>query len=205
VRRAGASENVPGLAYNLVQVSRWAVDQPSTVSTAMLPKVRAALAAASPKLRERAAWVFWVWTAGQKDETFDHAKRWRSEVGPVFDRIWPLDANARDPDASRNLVMMALESGDAFPDAVEAIRDVVMPYDVVTIAGWLQGQPAHQQATTGHPRAFLRLLNAVLSADMGAIPPDLGLVLDDCLAADPSVRSDPAFVRLDALRRRQAT
>ena len=89
--------------------------------------------------------------------------------------------------------MMALESGEAFPDVVEVIRDVVVPYDVVTIAGWLQGQPAcrgHDRAST---RAFLRLLNAMLSADMGAIPPDLGPVLDECLAADPSVRSDPAF------------
>jgi hypothetical protein len=204
-QRAGATENLPGLAYNLVQVSRWGVDHPSTVSTGLLPKVRAALAIASPKLRERTAWVFWVWMAGQKDETFDHAERWRLETGPVFDRIWPLDANARDPDASRNLVMMALESGDAFPDAVEAIRDVVVPYDVVTIAGWLQGQPAHQKATTGHPLAFVRLLNAVLSADTAALPLDLGPVLDECLAAKPSVRSDPAFVRLDALRRRQAS
>ena len=102
-------------------------------------------------------------------------------------------------------MFMALECGEAFPDAVEAICDVVVPYEVVTIAGWLQGQQSHRDATTGHPRAFLRLLNAVLSADAVAIPPDLGAVLDECLAATPSVRSDPAFVRLDALRRRSAT
>jgi hypothetical protein len=100
---------------------------------------------------------------------------------------------------------MALECGDAFPDAVDAIRDVVVPYEVVTIAGWLQGQPTHQEATTRHPRAFLRLLNAVLSAETAAIPPDLGAVLDECLAADVSLRSDPSFIRLDALRRRQTT
>lgn len=203
-RRAGATENMPGLAYNLVQVSRWAIDQRSTVSAPLLPKVRAALATASPKLRERTAWVFWVRMAGEKGETFDHAERWRSEVGPLFDRIWPLDANVRDPDTSRNLVFMALECCDAFPEAVEAIRDVVMPYDVVTIAGWLQGQPSHREATTGHPRAFLWLLSAVLSVETAA-PPDLSAVLDECLAADPSVRSDPAFARLDALRRRSAT
>jgi hypothetical protein len=99
---------------------------------------------------------------------------------------------------------MALECGDAFPDAVEAIRDVVVPYEVVTIAGWLQGQATHQEATTGHPRAFVRLLNAVLSADTAALPSDLGAVLDECLAADRNVRSDPAFARLEALRRRSA-
>jgi hypothetical protein len=205
VRRASASENIAGLAYNLVQVSRWAIDQPSSVSASLLPKVRAALAAASPKLRERTAWVLWVRMAGEKDETLDRAERWRSEVGRVFDHIWPLAANARDSEASRNLVMMALECCDAFPDAVEAIRDVVAPYDVVTIAGWLQGQPAHQEATAGHSRAFLRLLDAVPAPETAAIPPDLGSVLDECLAADDSLRGDPSFIRLDALRRRWAT
>lgn len=204
-RRAGATENVPGLAYNLIQVARWASDHPSIKAAAVLTKVRAALATASPTLRERTAWAFWFWMAGPKEEPFDHAARWRAEVGPVFDRIWPLDATARDPGASRNLVRMALESGDAFPEAVEAIRDVVMPYEVVTISGWLQGEQSHREATTGHPSAFLRLMNAVLSADTAALPPDLGPVLDECLAADPSVRSEPAFVRLDALRRRQAS
>jgi hypothetical protein len=48
-------------------------------------------------------------------------------------------------------------------------------------------------------------MNAVLSADAAAIPPDLGAVLDECLAADSSVGSDSAFLRLDALRRRSAT
>lgn len=205
VRRAGPNENIAGLAYNLVQVSRWAIDQPPSASGSLLPQIRAGLAATSSKLRERTAWVFWVRMAGEKDETFDHAERWRSEVGRVFDHIWPLDANARDPDTSRNLVMMALECGGAFPDAVEAIRDVIVPYDVVTIAGWLQGQPAHREVTAGHPRTFLRLLNAVLAAEMATIPPDLGTVLDECVAADRSLRSDPSFGRLDALRRRQAT
>lgn len=142
---------------------------------------------------------------GKEGETFDRAERWHSEVGPVFDHIWPRDANARDPEASRNLVFMALECGDAFPEAVEAIRLVVVPYDVATIGGWLQGKQAYKEATTAHPRAFVRLVSAVLSADTAALPPDLGMVLDECLAADPSVQSDPAFSRLETLRRRSAT
>lgn len=39
VRRAGPSENIAGLAYNLLQFSRWAIDQPPGVSTVLLPKV----------------------------------------------------------------------------------------------------------------------------------------------------------------------
>jgi hypothetical protein len=205
VRRAGPKENLGGLAWKLFEVSRWAIDQPSSISAALLPKVRAALAAALPKLRERTAWALWVRMVGEKGETFVRAERWRTEVGRVFGHIWPLDANARDPNASRNLVLMALECGDALPEAVEAIRPVVVPYEIVTIAGWLQSQPAHKETTTEHPRAFVWLMNAVLSADTADIPSDLGAVLDECLAADPSVRSDPAFVRLETLRRRSAS
>jgi hypothetical protein len=205
VKRAGPDENIGGLAWNLFHISRWAIDQPLGVSASLLPKVRTSLAAAMSKLRERTAWVLQARMLGEKGETLDRAERWRREVGPVFGHIWPLDATARDPDTSRNLVFMALECGDAFPDAVEAIRVVVVPYEIVTISGWLQGQPSHQEATTRHPRAFVRLVNALLSSDPAALPSDLGTVLDECLAADPSVRSDPAFVRLDTLRRRSAS
>ena len=205
MQRADPDENIDGLAWNLFHISRWAIDQPLSISASLLPKVRTALAVAVPKLRERTAWVLRARMLGEKGETFDRAERWGGEVGPVFRHIWPLDATARDPDTSRNLVFMALECGDAFPDAVEAIRLVVVPYEIVTISGWLQGQPSHQEATTGHPGAFVRLVNALLSSDRAALPPDLGTVLGECLAAEPSVRSDPAFVRLDALRRRSAT
>jgi integrase len=34
------------------------------------------------------------------------------------------------------------------------IRDLAVPYDVVTIGGWLQAQPAHREATAGHARIF---------------------------------------------------
>lgn len=204
VRRAGSGENIGGLAYNFVQIARWAHDHRADTPAPSLSKMRSALAAASPEMRERTARVLWRRMAGEKDEAFDRAERWRSEVGPVFDLIWPLDAGVREPDTSRTLAMMALECSDAFPDAVEAIHDLVVAYDVVTIGGWLQAEPAHREATAGHPRAFLRLLDAVLSSERETIPADLGAVLDDCLAAAPSLRSDPSFVRLDALRRRQA-
>jgi hypothetical protein len=203
VRLGGSSENIGGLAYNLIQIARWAYDHRADIPALWLPKMRSALATASPEMRELTARVLWRRMAGEKDEAFDRAERWRSEVGPVFDLIWPLDARVREPDTSRTLVMMALECGEAFPDAVEAIRDLVVAYDVVTIGGWLQAEPAHREAKTGHPRAFLRLLDAVLSSERETTPADLGAVLAECLAAVPSLRSDPSLVRLDALRRRQ--
>jgi hypothetical protein len=56
--------------------------------------MRWVLAAASRELRQRTAWVLWRWMGSEKDEMFDRAERWRSEVAPVFDLIWPLDAGS---------------------------------------------------------------------------------------------------------------
>ena len=62
-------------------------------------------------------------------EPADKATRWRDVVGPLFADIWPLDARLRSKDTTRNLVLMAQECEGAFPEAVEAILDLIIPYD----------------------------------------------------------------------------
>ena len=60
--------------------------------------------------------------------------RWRQIIGPFFREIWPLDASLRSEEATRNLVMMALECEAAFPEAVEAILDFVVPYRLYQVS-----------------------------------------------------------------------
>jgi hypothetical protein len=57
----------------------------------------------------------------------DQAERWRTLIGPLFRDIWPLDAKLRTEETAENLVLMAMECEGAFPDAVEAIVDLVVP------------------------------------------------------------------------------
>jgi hypothetical protein len=55
---------------------------------------------------------------------------WSDSYGPLFRDIWPLDARLRSGRATHNLVLMALECEGAFPEAVDTIIDVIVPYDL---------------------------------------------------------------------------
>lgn len=71
------------------------------------------------------------------------------------------------------------------------------------IAASLQLEKSHREITEKHAKAFLRLLNAIIDPRLATVPPDLGKVLDLCLASDPTVATERAFIRLDGLRRQR--
>lgn len=166
------------------------------------PEVRAALADAVPGARRHAAWLLWRWVQGSKGEEEGGAARWREMVGPLFRAVWPLSAASRGPASSRDLVFMALASRDAFPDAVAAIVDVLVPFDLRHIATFIGTTMDYEALTAEHPRSLLRLLNAVIASKAETVPADLGGVLERCVRSDPAVVTDePAYARLDGLRR----
>ena len=201
VRLKSNKEGNEGLAFTLIQVAIWKQAGDADAYDLTFQEVRAALTAASPAVRGHVAWHLWRWMAGEKDEVFDRADRWRSHVGPLFESTWPLDASTRDGRTSHTLVLMALECGDAFPDAVAAIEDLVVPHDVATVETSLRLEAPHQDVTSQHPSAFLRLLNAITDPRIARVPFDLGKVLDQCRASSPGVERERAFIRLDGLRR----
>src|SRR6185312_11479775 len=49
---------------------------------------------------------------------------WQDVVGPVFESIWPLDADLQSPNFTFNLVHILRASGNAFPQAA----DVIIPF-----------------------------------------------------------------------------
>ena len=201
VRLKSNKEGNEGLAFVLIQVAIWKQAGNAIAYDLTFPDVRAALTAASATVRGHVAWHLWRWMAGEKDEVFDRADRWRSQVGPLFESIWPLDAGARDERTSHTLVLMALECGNAFPDAVEAIEDFIVPHDLATVEASLRLEGPHQETTAQHPSAFLRLLSAITDPRIARVPFDLGKVLDQCRASSPGIERERAFVRLDGLRR----
>jgi len=197
----GSERGNEGLAFILIQIARWKQEGDAGVYDLTFPDVRAALTTASPAVRGHVAWHLWRWMAGKKDEVFDRADRWRSHVGPLFESIWPLDAGTRDGRTSHTLVLMSLECGDAFPDAVAAIEDLVVPHDIPTIETSLRLEGPHQDVTAQHSSAFLRLLNTIIDPKVARVPFDLGQVLDRCREGSPGVERERAFIRLDGLRR----
>ena len=90
------------------------------------------------------------------------------------------------------------------PDAVDAIADLIVPYELDLLAHSLLLQHEHAALVARYPRAFLRLTNALIDPARHPVPSDLGQLLQQCADADSACRSDPAYIRLFGLSRRRA-
>jgi hypothetical protein len=123
---------------------------------------------------------------------------WLTLLGPLFGEIWPLDAALRDEGSSRNLVMMALQVDTSFPDAVDAIGDLIVPYELDLLAHSLLLQHEHAALVARYPRAFLRLTSALIDPTLHSIPRDLGQLLQRCVDADLAAEANrPTSVFMD--------
>ena len=96
---------------------------------------------------------------------------------------------------------MAQECEGAFPEAVEVILDVLVPYQLYQISHSLTLEGKHHDLVRQYPRAFVTLLSVLIDPAAFPVPNDLAAILEACVAADPNAGSDPAFIRLHALRR----
>jgi hypothetical protein len=77
----------------------------------------------SPELREGAADVLAHWV-----ETIEGgpAHAWRTAIGPLLDQIWPRERALRENGLTRYLTKLAVNSGDAFPEAFDQLRPYFM-------------------------------------------------------------------------------
>jgi hypothetical protein len=152
-------------------------------------------------VRQHAAWQLRRLMGETDGLPADKAERWRTVVGPLFRDIWPLDAKLRTEATSENLVLMALRCEGAFPDAVEAIVDVVVPYQLYAMSTFLGLEQPHDLLVSEHPVAFVRLANALIDPAAYTIPSDLATLLQECVSANPQIVNDPGYIRLFGLRR----
>jgi hypothetical protein len=167
-------------------------------------EIKRALSVGASGVRATAARLLWLEMDDGQGQPTDKAVRWRQIVGPLFRDVWPLDARFRDQQVSENLVMMTLECGDAFADAVETVIDFIVPYQLYLIAHSLRLQEEHDTLLREHPRAALKLAKALIDPAVYPVPNDLADFLQLCVEADPSVTAEPTYIRLFGLRRLQS-
>jgi hypothetical protein len=115
-----------------------------------------------------------------------------------------LDARLRSKGTTRNLLLMAQECEGAFPEAADAILDLIVPYQLYRIASSLTLEDKHRELVRQHPVPFAKLVNALIDPELFPIPNDLGDFLQECVVASPAVTNDPAFIRLFGLRRQRS-
>lgn len=201
-RRELSDTNQSRLTDDLISVAIWHRQPESHDYDLTSQETRRALAIASPSVRGQAAWRLWHWMSEEQGPT-DKGERWRTLIGPFFRDIWPLDARLRDRHTSQNLVLMALECDSEFPDAVDAIADVVAPYELYSLDSSLRLEQKHSELVPRFPRAFVKLLSAVIDPAEFPVPEDLAVSLQQCVEAEPGIENDPNYIRLHALRRRR--
>jgi hypothetical protein len=191
-----------GLVGHLLQGALWH-RQDEGAYNLKSAEAKKALAVARPEVRCHAAGHLRHWAA--TGPPTERAERWLTDLGPLFREIWPLDAALRDEASSRNLVMMAFQVDISFPDAVDAIEDLIVPYELHMLAHSLLLQHEHAALVARYPRAFLRLTNALIDPALHPVPSDLGQLLQQCADADPGCIGEPTYVRLRGLSRRAAS
>ena len=201
--RAGSHrQRSDALATELIQVARWKLDPKAAGYDLTWMEARSTLSRAPVAMRQSASMVLLRLAANDKDSIADRAQRWRECVGPLVERIWPLDAAARDERSSSNLALMTLECAEAFPEAVDAIIDFVVPFELVRIYDWPSPSGSHRTTVFRHARAFLRLLDRALGPHPARLPTDISSTMNRLVSENPGLEGEPAYQRLEALRRR---
>jgi len=161
--------------------------------------IKRVLTIGPPASRKNASFTFWKIMGNTTFDELGQLGRWREKVGPYFSAVYPLDAALRSPATSRYLSHMALDSGEAFPEVVEAVRDLVVPYELYNLAHSLRLESRHSDLVKTQPLAFLRLASALINPKAFPVPPDLQTLLDDARTALPSVVDEPEYIRLSGL------
>jgi hypothetical protein len=211
-RQELSDDEFEGVISKLLSVAIWHQRGNAPEYDLTTVEFRRALTVGPASARQNVSWNLWRQMGndgnenGKEDaagEDPDKPTLWRTVVGPLFKEIWPLDARLRSADTTRNLVLMALECEDAFPEAVDVILDVIVPYQLYQISHSLRLETKHSELVRQHPFAFLTLCNALIDPALFPVPNDLAQLLQECVIADPAVENGPAYVRLHGLRRQR--
>ncbi len=192
-----------GLVSKLLSVCIWHRRGEAAEYNLEPAEMKLALSVGPSSARRNVAWNLWRMMGIAEGEPTDKATRWREIVGPLMKDIWPLDAKLRSKETTSNLVRMALECEQAFLGAVDEILDFLVPYELYQISHSLRLEDTHNRLVAEHPLAFVRLVNALIDPEAFPVPSDLAALLQECVAANPVVVNDPAYVRLRGLSRQR--
>lgn len=197
-----SDDEIESLVTQLLSVAIWH-QRDEVLDYDLSPgEIKCVLIIGRPAVRQHTSWQLWRLMGDTNGPPSDKSDRWRNVVGPLFRAIWPLDARFRNEEISHNLVFMAIECEGAFPDAVDAIVDMLVPFELYRHLSHSLRLEKHCDALVSqYPVLFLRMVNAIIDPAIYPIPEDLGAFLQDCVNANPAVVNEPSYVRLYGLRR----
>jgi SIR2-like domain len=154
-------------------------------------EARLALQQATKESREHAIWFL--------GNVIGNQNEWGSFGKHFVQRSWPRERKFQTSGSSRNFAHLAEEAGDDFPNVVKTILPLLGPVDHVDML--IYGGTGNSESTplaTRFPEAMLSLLDRVVPWSI-APPHDLRRIIDMIAAADPALRQDQRWRRLDGI------
>jgi hypothetical protein len=125
--------------------------------------------------------------------------RWRSVIGPVFQSIWPLDAELQVGDSTFKLVQILRATGNAFPEAADVIIPFIRSEDPRQHTSVYSISEADDILYTSAPEKMLELLSAVVGDAPARSSYGLAKALDRLQTNAPQLVDSRDFQRLISL------
>jgi hypothetical protein len=127
--------------------------------------------------------------------------KWRNVVGPVFQNIWPLDAELQTPASTFKLVQILRSSGAAFPEAAEVIIPFIRAEDPRRHTSVYSISEAPDALYSAAPDKMLDLISAVVADAPTQSVYNLNKVLSRIRAHAPALADSKKFQKLVTIAR----
>lgn len=126
---------------------------------------------------------------------------WRNRIQPFWQNVWPKSRDLATPRIAESLTRMSIAAGTEFPAALKVILDWLQP---IEHPQYLVNQVHESGICSRYPADALVLLNAIIN-DQSWVYHDLRLCLEAITNAQPSLRQNHHFQRLETYSRQRDT
>ena len=115
---------------------------------------------------------------------------WRNRVQPFMKRAWPKAAEFVSDKSSEHFSLMVIELDDTFEEALEFLWPFIKPFsDLSFLLTHLDAKGLPDQ----QPKAVLRLLSKVFTAEYQWPTEEFRNVLNRIIHADPTIENEPDY------------
>ena len=123
---------------------------------------------------------------------------WENRILPYLDSIWPTAGERKTKEISASLAYLCVKAGDAFPHAVERLKDWFQPLSEPLGSAY----ELHESGLCQRfPQHALKFLDALIGNELPYLRDKLRACLQQIRDADSSLEQDPKFHRLSDLAR----
>ena len=120
---------------------------------------------------------------------------WKNRVKPFLQQVWPQHQESRSKGISEYFALLAIAADDEFPDALNCVRDWLIPIEQIF---GVVGRVGEAELCRRFPAETLELLNAIVG-DISYGPEEVASCLGEIAKSSPDLQTDYRFRKLQEL------